>query len=325
VPLPEPEPQQPTCRIHTDNATWNPYAWRKAYARAADGALSEHAYAYCSRGRGPWAFTSSNMTVDQCKAKCVELNCQCLDYFCAYHEADDCKCPVAPHVTPKPDAIKVACIGDSITAGYLSTCGLNYPAQLQTLLGEGYAVSNYGVGGTTLLRHADHPYWNTSNFGRASTSNADIVVIMLGTNDAKVNNWTPRLSVAYPTDYAALIGVFARMPSRPKIYLMRPPPLYKDGRYDMLQTVINGGLPTLVELIATAAGLPPPIDIFVRFEKHCPVLAGTDFAHPPNATDVACDWIGCGGVDACHPDNVGYGVIAQAVHDAIRPPAIAAV
>ena len=52
--------------------------------------------------------------------------------------------PVDPTKFDHP--VKVACVGDSITAGYLSSCGLNYPNQLQSLLGDGFAVSNYGVG-----------------------------------------------------------------------------------------------------------------------------------------------------------------------------------
>ena len=313
---------QPRCRIHTDAAAWSPYAWRKAFAKAdasATGArLTEHAYAYCSEGRGPWAFTSNNATMDECAAKCEELGCECFDYFCEYHESADCACPSRPHVTPSPDATTVACVGDSITAGYLSSCSLDYPHQLQALLGPRYAVSNYGVGGTTLLRHADHPYWNTSAFAKAAASRADIVVIMLGTNDAKRQNWKP-LAGQYPADYDALIAVFRRLPSRPRILLMTPPPLYRDGRYDMMQTAINTDLPRLVPRVAAANGLAPPIDLFGAFERHCPVAAGTP-GHAPNASDVPCDWIGCGGVDACHPDNVGYGVIARAVRDAIVAP-----
>jgi len=309
-------PDSPICRIHTDNSSVNPYAWRKAFVRGAGGILEEHAYGYCSRGRGPWAFAASNVTVEECKAKCVETSCTCMDYFCSYHESDDCECPNVPAVKPLPTAAKVACVGDSITAGYLSSCGLDYPQQLQTLLGEGYAVTNYGVGGTTLLRHADHPYWNTSNFAAATSSDAAIVVIMLGTNDAKTNNW-PHLADQYPEDYSALIGVFSAMASKPHVLIMTPPPLYKDLRYNMLQTAINTDLPRLVPKVATDNHLAPPIDLFDVFQGHCPVVGGTP-GHPSNATDTPCDWIGCGGVDACHPSNVGYAQVAKAVHDAIR-------
>lgn len=144
-------------------------------------------------------------------------------------------CPPRPPLPPPlPGATAVAAVGDSITAGYLSSCGQSYPHQLQRMLGPAYRVTNFGVGGTTLLRKGDHPYWNTSAFASASASNADVVVLMLGTNDAKRWQW-PKLHGEYEGDYGALISVFKRMPSKPAIFLMRPPPLYRDGVYGMLQ------------------------------------------------------------------------------------------
>ena len=303
-----------TCRIHTDSGSWSDYEWRNAYTPSADGATyTAHEYGYCSSGKGPWAFSSVDLTVEECADKCASLACKCWDYLCFYREAGNCTCPSIPHVQPKANATKVACVGDSITAGYLSSCGLDYPHQLQTLLGEDYAVTNYGVGGTTLMRKADHPYWNTSKFAQAAASNADIVVLMLGTNDAKRWNWQAH-AADFPADYAAMIEVFTSMPSHPVIHLMTPPPLYKDGVYGMNQSVINTELPRLVPQVAKAARLSPPISLFELWEGHCPVKGGTP-GHPPNATDVRCEWIA--GPDGCHPDNMGYGKIASAVHDAI--------
>ena len=218
-------------------------------------------------------------------------------------------------MTPTAKAIKVACVGDSITAGYLSTCGLSYPNQLQSLLGTGYKVTNYGVGGTTLLRRADHPWWNTSQFQAATTSNADIVVIALGTNDAKSVNW-PHFHADFPGDYKALIDIFEAMPSAPKVHIAIPPPLYRDGVYGMLQEVTNTELPKLIPTIAHDSGLASPVDLFALFQKHCPISAGTP-GHAPNATDSPCDWIGSGGVDACHPNDLGYLQLAKAVQAAI--------
>jgi hypothetical protein len=50
--------------------------------------------------------------------------------------------------------IKVACVGDSITAGYaLANPGTqSHPAQLQLRLGSGYTVGNFGLSGATLLK-----------------------------------------------------------------------------------------------------------------------------------------------------------------------------
>ena len=64
-----------------------------------------------------------------------------------------------------------------------------------------------------------------SNRGEAATtSNADIVVIALGTNDAKSVNW-PHLSSEFPADYKALIDIFKGMPSAPTVLVAIPPAL----------------------------------------------------------------------------------------------------
>ena len=176
-------------------------------------------------------------------------------------------------------------------------------------------VTNYGVGGTTLMRAADAPYVNTSAFKLASASDADIVVLMLGTNDAKKQNW-PLAPKHFLEDYKAMIEVFRAMPSRPEILIMSPPPLYRDGVYGMLQVAVNTELQRYVPLVARANGLRPPVDLFSLWQSHCPIEAGTP-GHAPSSTDVYCDWVGSGGRDGCHPDNVGYGKLAEVVRDTI--------
>ena len=310
-------PEQPRCRIHTDKSDWEHYRWRNAYTLAASDEsadMSTHEYAFCSNGTGPWKFTG-DLQLDACAEQARTLNAKCFDYACDYHEAANCTCPSIAPIKPQPNATQVACVGDSITAGYLSTCGLTYPNQLQSILGDRYAVTNYGVGGTTLLKHGDHPYWATKQFHEASSSAADIVIIMLGTNDAKPFNWRAHGS-EYPADYKAMIDVFKAMPSTPTVLVMTPPPLYQDGVYGMEQAVINTDLPGLVPQIAADNGLSAPIDLFALFQGHCPVRAGTP-GHPPSSADVSCDWIGSGGVDACHPSNVGYGKVAATVAPAV--------
>merc|ERR1719498_1847016 len=113
------------------------------------------------------------------------------------------------------------------------------------------------------------------------------------------------------------------MRSKPQIYLMIPPPLYQDGRYGMNQTVINTLFPTAsgaasVRQLAKEMNLTAPIDLFTVFQDHCPVSGGTP-GHAANTTVVLCDWIAGGGHDACHPNDTGYGKIAEAVKAAIAP------
>jgi lysophospholipase L1-like esterase len=335
------------CRIHTDAASqWSSYRWRNAYVPAAAVAQTPplrfggesrrgarvstsfitHEFAYCSLGKGPWAWGASNVSVAECEAQCTAMNCTCFDYMCPYHEAADCECPKLPTITPVAAAKKVACVGDSITAGYLSSCGLNYPNQLQQLLGSGYKVTNYGVGGQTMFKPTHLPpndhssYWTRPEYGAVLNSSADVIVLMLGTNDAKADRWQNSAS-QFSRDYASMLASFRRMPSHPQLLIMVPPPLYRDGVYGMNQTVINSIFPgngtNSVRAIASNAGLSAPIDLFDLFQKHCPIVAGTP-GHPPNASDVVCDWVGSGGTDGCHPDDVGYGRVAKAVAAAVR-------
>ena len=56
-----------------------------------------------------------------------------------------------------------------------------------------------------------------------------------GTNDAKANRWA-NWSTAFPRDYADMLASFQKMPSKPKVFVMVPPPLYRNGVYDMNQT-----------------------------------------------------------------------------------------
>src|SRR4051812_4620865 len=79
--------------------------------------------------------------------------------------------------------IKVACIGNSITSA-------GYPKILNEVLGSGWEVKNFGVMGTTMLRNGDDPYYKSTTYNEAKDFNPDVVVIKLGTNDSKPQNWT---------------------------------------------------------------------------------------------------------------------------------------
>ena len=93
--------------------------------------------------------------------------------------------------TPKPDAVKVACIGNSITDGHGIDVAtqFGYPALLQQMLGDNYWVKNFGVSARTMLNKGDNPYMNEMAWKDAVAFNPDIVIIKLGTNDSKPQNW----------------------------------------------------------------------------------------------------------------------------------------
>ena len=88
-------------------------------------------------------------------------------------------------------AIKIGCVGDSITAGATSTDRARpYPAQLQTMLdnehGKGkYILTNMGACGATMSKRGDSPFWKTPQYKALTENQWDVIIIMLGTNDAK--------------------------------------------------------------------------------------------------------------------------------------------
>lgn len=93
--------------------------------------------------------------------------------------------------TPKADAVRVACIGNSITDGHGIDMApaYGYPAELQKILGDKYWVKNFGVSGRTMLNKGDQPYMKEKAWQDAQAFKPDVVVIKLGTNDSKPQNW----------------------------------------------------------------------------------------------------------------------------------------
>lgn len=123
---------------------------------------------------------------------------------------------------PRQDAVRVACIGNSITDGFgidmASEYG--YPAVLQAKLGAGYCVKNYGVSAHTLLRKGDLPYVRRMAWRDARAFMPNVVILKLGTNDSKPENW--RFGDDFEADLLAMVDTLQALPSKPKIYLATP-------------------------------------------------------------------------------------------------------
>ena len=175
--------------------------------------------------------------------------------------------------------LKVACVGDSITQG----TGLSnpeqesYPVQLLGMLGEGWSVENFGQKGATLLQNGTSPYWNTNAFDRSHTFGPDIVVIMLGTNDAKPENWVYKDH--FLSDYTELIESYRTLPSNPHIYVCLPPPVFAE-----VSGITNTRITTeLIPLIRQVADMNSVslIDIYSVLEGRGELFP--DYIHP-NAT-----------------------------------------
>jgi lysophospholipase L1-like esterase len=196
--------------------------------------------------------------------------------------------PINPNAYKDP--IRVACVGDSITAGMGVSKGNDYLSQLGRMLGTNWVVKNFGVSGTTLLNHGDHPYQKTSAFVHALAFSPDVVIIKLGTNDTKPQNW--KFKDEFIADYEGLIAQFAKLPSRPRLFICYPAFVPGAGNFGINETGVVEQLPML-DQIATdeKAGL---IDIHGALKPHPELIP-----------------------DRVHPNTAGANILAKTVFKAL--------
>jgi len=229
--------------------------------------------------------------------------------------------------------IRIGTIGDSITAGVHSSGGNHtYPGQLQIMLDDKYpgkyAVTNLGACGSTMLKKGNSPYWRRPQYKALTGAKWDILIIMLGTNDAKdpgdrgPNNWqhdcggeekTSLEGCSFAEDYASMITLargLGTTATGPVIYSAIPPPLMQLDSIGANQTVINSVYPKLVPLINEKNELPhDPIDVFSamggkpNWASYFPKSCTLETAKTYKPCAWWCDAQSC---DQCHPNDNGY-------------------
>jgi lysophospholipase L1-like esterase len=182
------------------------------------------------------------------------------------------------------EKVKIACVGDSITAG-------PYPGQLQKLLGEKFMVKNFGNSGSTLLKHGDKPYDKQKSYTDALAFKGDAVVIMLGTNDTKPQNWGKHKD-EFVADYKALLAEFAKAENKPRIFVATPPFVPGKGNYGINEAGVLEELP-MIEALAKEAGVG-------IIDQHA-ATKDKDELFP----------------DRVHPNAAGAGVLASTVYKAL--------
>ena len=164
---------------------------------------------------------------------------------------------------PKQDAIRVACIGNSITDGHgidMATA-YGYPALLQKKLGSGYWVKNFGVSGRTMLNKGDFPYMNEVAWKDALAFKPDIVVIKLGTNDSKPQNW--QYGKEFKQDLEQMIKELRAVSPKARIILCTPIPAFKSS-WDINESVIVNDIIPIQQKVAKKQGLQV-IDLHTLF------------------------------------------------------------
>ena len=227
------------------------------------------------------------------------------------------------HKAPKADAIRVACIGNSITDGHGIDMApaYGYPAMLQKKLGQDYWVKNFGVSARTMLNKGDYPYMNEQAWRDARAFQPDIVVIKLGTNDSKPENW--QYNAEFRQDLEQMIFTlrpdlkqYAQMPAKkvqkamakalakaakagtapvkPQIYLCTPIPAFKSTWNINDSVIVNGVIPIQQE-VAAKYGLKV-IDLHTLFANDGDKML----------------------FDGIHPDGKGAARMADIIFEALK-------
>ena len=183
---------------------------------------------------------------------------------------------------------KVACIGDSITYGFQlgDNSPNSYPGQLQSLLGGGYQILNYGINGMTLMRGTGRTYRDTGYFRISQEEQPGLVLIMLGTNDVNPLHWN---ATRFEAELEEFVMVYQRLDSVQGVYLLLPPPMASNS---LNRTLTNELIP-IYKRVAARAGVKV-IDVNAAFQGKPGLIQ-----------------------DGVHPTVEGYGVIAQTVYKAL--------
>ena len=200
-----------------------------------------------------------------------------------------------------PTPIRVACVGDSITQGPRSPKGITYPDQLQQILGTGYQVQNFGLGGTTLLRNGNKPYWKFDKLPKAQAFKPNVVIIMLGTNDSKPQNWAHESE--FLPDYRDLVKVFQALETKPRILLCHVPTVIEPNKYKISETN-SLAIDQQVDALAKETGLE-----VVPMDR----AYGTDLSVLKVNNDVVPPILN----DCVHPNKQGAFELAQTAAQAI--------
>lgn len=200
--------------------------------------------------------------------------------------------PKNPAMTP-PDTppLRIACIGDSITAGV----GLSapYPAVLQELSSNRWTVANFGVPGKTLLLQSGRAWADTPAAARALDFCPDAVVALFGINDLA----HPDILSAFADDGLAVLSRFRDANPDVRLYVCTPTPLAPADLEADANRAIRETLLPLVETLALRAGarLIPVHSVYPCTLRRLP--------------------------DGTHPDSIGARLIAETVFAALSRPA----
>ena len=139
--------------------------------------------------------------------------------------------------------------------------------------------------------NTDGPYFYELAFRHSLAFEPTIVIIMLGTNDARTDNYQQINS--FVADYERIITRVQALSSKPQIFLVLPPPIF-NNTLDLNSTSFVDGVIPRIQQVANALNLPV-INIYnplLNYPQYFP--------------------------DGVHPDSEGAQIIANTVYNALN-------
>ena len=165
--------------------------------------------------------------------------------------------------------VNVLCYGDSNTYGFTPDWKSRFPREvrwpgaLQAMLGDEFYVAEDGLIGRTSAFPDTHRYGRSAMdflpVAIESHSPLDYLIVMLGTNDCKIDKTRSAEDVGAGMDKLVRL-VIGMLPAWTKILLVAPPPLgpsapQRDPEYDAQSLAVSQGVAAQYQMIAEAYGL----------------------------------------------------------------------
>lgn len=196
--------------------------------------------------------------------------------------------------TIKIPKVRIVCIGDSITKGYLIEKENNWVSLLGNKLGDDYKTVNYGLSSRTLLSTGDYPYMEEEKAKKFWNKKEDIVIIMLGTNDTKNYNWN---YYKFEKEYRELISKLLREKPYEKIYIMIPPQIFTSDNEEEKPNRINleNGVIPIINKLNDEYSEIDMIDLYSITKDRSELF-----------------------MDGIHPNEEGHRLIAEEIYKVIR-------
>ncbi len=158
---------------------------------------------------------------------------------------------------------RIACVGDSLTYGH-SWHNEAYPVYLAELLGDEIEVQNFGLNGASVTGFnppLNLKYSEQAEFDASLKYNADIVIIMLGTNDSK--GWADAEPI-FQAEYEELIAAYRDVNPDVKIIAVTAPPTMENNKFSIPDDIITENVVPLQKEIAEENDLTL-VDLSGRF------------------------------------------------------------